>query len=43
MIAKDHTLNIDKARNLLGYQPKQSTQAAIEEFIVWWKQSQWLS
>ncbi len=43
MIAKDHTLNIDKARQLLGYEPRQSTEAAILEFIDWWKQSQWLS
>lgn len=30
------TLNIDKAKTLLGYQPQQSTKEALAEFVAWW-------
>jgi nucleoside-diphosphate-sugar epimerase len=42
MLAKSQTLNIDKARTRLGYQPRQSLLDATTEFITWWKQSNWL-
>lgn len=42
MLARTQTLNIDKARRLLGYAPRQSTAQALDEFIGWWKQQHWL-
>lgn len=42
MLAKTQTLNIDKARQLLGYVPRQSIAEACDEFIQWWKQTHWL-
>jgi nucleoside-diphosphate-sugar epimerase len=42
MLSKNQTLNIDKARQKLGYQPRQSLAEATDEFISWWKQSNWL-
>lgn len=43
MLSRTQTLNIDKARELLGYTPQQSTNDAMDEFIQWWKRSQWLN
>jgi nucleoside-diphosphate-sugar epimerase len=37
MLAKTQTLNIDKARTLLGYTPRQSLTDAIGEFVPWWQ------
>jgi len=31
------TLNIDKAKTLLQYHPKQSNEEGIDEFVQWWK------
>ncbi len=36
IFAKSCTLNIDKARTLLGYVPQQSVEAAIDEFVNWY-------
>jgi 2-alkyl-3-oxoalkanoate reductase len=36
-LACSATLDISKARQLLGYQPVQSTSEAMEEFAVWWE------
>lgn len=41
MISRSQTLNIDKARQLLGYQPQQSLEQAIAEFVEWWKHQHW--
>lgn len=43
MLARSQTLNIDKARRLLGYEPQQSTAEAMEEFVRWWKQKNWMA
>jgi 2-alkyl-3-oxoalkanoate reductase len=37
-LARSFTLDISKARNLLGYSPRINTQAAIDEFTNWYKQ-----
>ena len=37
ILATSMTMNLDKARNLLGYQPKQSNMEAVDEFVTWWK------
>ncbi|MGB1242720.1 MAG: NAD-dependent epimerase/dehydratase family protein [Chitinophagales bacterium] len=39
-LSKTMTLNIHKAKNLLGYRPKQSNAEAIEEFVSWWRKKQ---
>ncbi len=31
------TLNIEKIKQRLGYRPQQSTEEALQEFVVWWK------
>lgn len=36
-LAKSFTLDISKARDLLGYMPKVSTDAAIDEFVNWYR------
>ncbi|TVQ18075.1 MAG: NAD-dependent epimerase/dehydratase family protein [Bacteroidetes bacterium] len=36
-LAKSFTLDISKAQNLLGYSPKVSTEAAIDEFVNWYR------
>ena len=43
MLARSQTLNISKARRLLGYEPVQSTADAMDEFVAWWKQQHWLT
>lgn len=43
MLSRSQTLNIDKARRLLNYRPRQSTEAAMNEFVEWWKKQNWLS
>lgn len=42
MLAKSQTLNIDKARRLLGYTPRYSLSHAMDDFVAWWKQKHWL-
>lgn len=42
MLARSQTLNIQKARRLLGFEPVQSTGEAMDEFVNWWKQTHWL-
>lgn len=37
ILAKSMTMNIEKASNLLGYMPKQTTDETIDEFVDWWK------
>jgi len=37
ILAKSMTLDTAKARQLLAYQPKQTTHEAIDEFIAWYK------
>ena len=37
VLANNFTLNIEKARENLGYQPVQTTQEGIDEFIKWYK------
>jgi nucleoside-diphosphate-sugar epimerase len=37
-LAKTFTLNIDKARDLLGYCPKLSVDDAVDEYIFWQKE-----
>jgi nucleoside-diphosphate-sugar epimerase len=41
MLARSQTLNIDKARQLLGYVPQQSLSEAMDDFVAWWKQKHW--
>ena len=41
MLARSQTLNIDKARELLGYVPQKSLSEAMEDFGAWWKQKHW--
>lgn len=36
-LAKSITLNIDAAKNDLGYLPKQSNDETVNEFVNWWK------
>lgn len=38
VLAHSFTLNIDKARTKLGYEPKQTVQEAMNEFAYWYKQ-----
>lgn len=38
ILSKTMTLNIHKAKNLLGYRPQQSNMEAIEEFVSWWRE-----
>ena len=38
ILSKTMTLNIHKAKNLLGYRPRQSNAEAIEEFVSWWQE-----
>jgi len=40
VLSKTMTLNIHKAKNLLGYRPKQGNAEAIEEFVSWWRKKQ---
>lgn len=42
MLAKTQTLNIDKARQKLGYEPQQSLDEAVDEFLTWWQQTNWV-
>lgn len=37
-LARSFTLDISKAKNLLGYVPQMNTRQAIEEFIGWYRQ-----
>lgn len=37
ILAKSMTMNIDKARELLGYNPRQTNMEAVKEFVEWWK------
>lgn len=39
-LAKSFTMNISKAKELLGYEPKMSTNEAIAEFIEWYKENE---
>jgi nucleoside-diphosphate-sugar epimerase len=36
ILAKSMTMNIDKAKSLLGYKPIQTNMEAVDEFIGWW-------
>lgn len=38
-LAKSFTMDISKAKQLLGYEPKMSTEEAIKEFVEWYKKS----
>jgi len=38
-LAKSFTLDISKAKKLLGYAPKVSTDEAIQEFVTWYQQT----
>jgi len=40
VLAKSLTMNIDKAQSLLNYKPVQTTDEALNEFIVWYKNQQ---
>ncbi|MGQ7956775.1 NAD-dependent epimerase/dehydratase family protein [Pseudomonas sp. SP16.1] len=37
VMGKDFSLNIDRARELLGYQPRASLWDALDEFCTWWR------
>jgi 2-alkyl-3-oxoalkanoate reductase len=37
ILAKSFTMDISKAKSLLGYSPKVSTDEAIEEFVSWYR------
>ena len=39
-LAKSLTMDISKAKELLGYTPKVSTEEAIEEFVKWYKENE---
>ncbi len=39
-LAKSFTLDISKAKDLLGYSPKMSTDEALVEFINWYKENE---
>ena len=41
MLAKSQTLSIEKAREKLGYEPRQSLDEAVDEFLTWWRQTHW--
>ncbi len=36
-LSKSFTMDISKAKNLLGYTPKMTTEEAINEFVAWYK------
>ncbi|WP_372371072.1 NAD-dependent epimerase/dehydratase family protein [Candidatus Uabimicrobium sp. HlEnr_7] len=36
-LAKSMTMNITKARKNLGYDPKQSLEEGVDEFLLWWQ------
>ena len=38
VLAKSFTMDISKAKTLLGYSPKVSTDEAIEEFVSWYRE-----
>ena len=40
ILAKSLTMDISKAKELLGYNPKVSTEEAIEEFVKWYKENE---
>jgi nucleoside-diphosphate-sugar epimerase len=40
VLGKSMTMNIDLARQLLGYNPVQTTQEGIDEFIAWYKKNE---
>lgn len=40
VLSKTMTLNIHKAKNLLGYRPRQTNMEAIEEFVSWWREKE---
>ena len=37
ILAKSMTMDISKARKLLGYEPKQTNMEAVTEFVKWWR------
>ncbi|PES21768.1 3-beta hydroxysteroid dehydrogenase, partial [Bacillus thuringiensis] len=37
VLSKSQTLNIDKAKEELGYAPKISIEEGITKFVDWWK------
>lgn len=39
VLAKSMTMNISKAKDLLGYIPKQTNMEAVDDFVNWWKLS----
>ncbi len=39
-LSKSFTMDISKARELLGYEPRVSTEEAIEEFVKWYRESE---
>ncbi len=41
MMSRSQTLNIDKAREKLGYAPQVSVETAMNDFITWWRQTHW--
>jgi nucleoside-diphosphate-sugar epimerase len=41
MISRSQTLNIEKARQLLGYTPEVSVDDAMNDFIEAWRQTHW--
>jgi 2-alkyl-3-oxoalkanoate reductase len=40
ILAKSMTMDITKAKSLLGYDPKVTTEEAIEEFVNWYKENE---
>ncbi len=40
VLAKSFTMDISKAKNLLGYEPKVSTTQALEEFVKWYRENE---
>lgn len=40
ILAKSMTMDITKAKTLLGYEPKITTEEAIEEFVNWYKDNE---
>lgn len=39
-LAKSLTMDVSKARDLLGYEPKVSTEEAIDEFVKWYRENE---
>ncbi|MFN8577401.1 MAG: hypothetical protein U0354_11130 [Candidatus Sericytochromatia bacterium] len=37
VLAKSMTMNISKAKDLLGYIPKQTNMEAVDDFVNWWR------